>query len=147
FAGGAGLLAYVAAWLLVPREDGSSILGQPPTRNRAVTVVGVGVLLLVAIPVLIGIGSVLLPIGFLLLAGLVVWWLATGRGGGDGREILRRSLLGVGLIVLCFLVAIAGGWAAGVGGGGVVAALVIGAGGVLVLGSFVGGARWLILPA
>jgi len=147
FAGGAGLLAYAAAWLLVPREDGTSVLGQPPNRSSALTVIGGGLLLLLSIPLLLAVGGVLLPVGFLFLAGLVVWWLATGRGGGQGRDILRRGLLGVGLLILCFLLAIAGGWAAGVGGGGVVAALVIGAGAALVLGSFVGGARWLILPA
>ena len=57
-------------------------------------------------------------------------------------------VLGVALIVLCFVLAITGAWAAAAGGNGVVAGIVIAAGLALIAGAFFGSwARWLILPA
>jgi phage shock protein PspC (stress-responsive transcriptional regulator) len=152
FLGGAGILAYVAAVLLIPNEgvDG----GAPEAPRRGMAVAGV-VLLVVAICVVLpfqggwGSGWGLVPLGFVALAGLLVWRLASGqRPEGDARAVLRAMALGVALIIVCLVLAITGAWAAAAGGNGVVAGIVIAAGIVLIAGAFFGSwARWLILPA
>src|SRR3954451_17303637 len=47
FVGGAGLLAYLAALLLIPSEDSPAAAGAPAGRNRWLVIGGVIVLLLV----------------------------------------------------------------------------------------------------
>ena len=86
---------------------------------------------------------------FLGLAGLAVWWVASGEhpAASGTRDILRRAGFGVALLAVCGLLALAGAWATAAGGGAIVAAVVIVAGLWLVAGAFLGGARWLILPA
>jgi phage shock protein PspC (stress-responsive transcriptional regulator) len=152
FLGGAGLLAYLAAVLLIPNEGEG---GRPPEApNRGLAITGV-VLLVVAIGVVLpfhggwGPSWGLLPLGFLALAGLFVWRLASGqRPEGDARAVLRAMALGVALLAGCFVLAIAAAWASAAGGDGVVAGIVIAAGLALIAGAFVGSwARWLILPA
>jgi phage shock protein PspC (stress-responsive transcriptional regulator) len=152
FLGGAGLLAYLAAVLLIPKEGEE---GQPPEApNRGVAITGV-VLLVVAIGVVLpfhggwGADWGFVPLGLLALAGLFVWRLASGqRPEGDARAVLRAMALGVALIALCIVLAISGAWAAAAGGNGIVAGIVIAAGLALIAGAFFGSwARWLILPA
>ena len=83
-----------------------------------------------------------------MLAGLAVWWLVSGeRPSGSPGTVVRRAALGVGLLIGCFALSVASFFASGLGGGVVVAALVIAAGAGLVVAAFVGGARWLVLPA
>ena len=155
FLGGAGVLLYLAALLLMPEE------GQPgPTRltagdssrTQALTAIGVIVLIALALGGLAVIGVVLgwilFPLAFLVVAGLLAWWIASGeRPQGTPGEILKRAGLGVVLLLICFALALGGGWAAAVGSGAVGAALVIGAGVVLVAAAFARPARWLIMPA
>ncbi|HYP47077.1 MAG TPA: PspC domain-containing protein [Thermoleophilaceae bacterium] len=151
--GGAGVLLYVAALLLMPSEAGE---GAPSTagagRNSALVAVGVVLLLLVSGPFLLG-GGILLaglivPLAFLVAAGVVVWWLVAGEGpGGEPRDIARRAALGVGVLVLCAVVFLLGAWGAAVGGGAVVAGIVIAAGIAILAGAFMRPVRWLILPA
>jgi phage shock protein PspC (stress-responsive transcriptional regulator) len=154
FAGGAGLLLYAAAFLLVPNEGEGGEPGEAP--RRAYVIAGV-VVLVIAIGVLLpfhwgwgwGDGWSLLPLGFLALAGLVVWRFATGqRPQGSARSVLRAMALGVVLLIVCFVLAVSGAWAAADGGDTVVASIVIAAGLALIAGAFLDGrARWLILPA
>ena len=152
FLGGAGILAYLAAVLLIPNEGEA---GQPPEApKRGMAITGV-VLLVVAVCVVLpfqggwGPSWGLVPLGFLALAGLLVWRLASGqRPQGDARAVLRAMALGVALIALCIVLAITGAWAAAAGGDGIVAGIVIAAGIALIAGAFFGSwARWLILPA
>jgi phage shock protein PspC (stress-responsive transcriptional regulator) len=150
--GGAGVLAYLAAVLLIPNEGEGGRPPEAPKRGMAITG---AVLLIVAICVVLpfqggwGADWGLVPLGFLALAGLLVWRLASGqRPDGDARAILRAMALGVALIIVCLVLAITGAWAAAAGGNGVVAGIVIAAGIALIAGAFVGSwARWLILPA
>ena len=152
FVGGAGILAYLAAVLLIPNEGEG---GRPPqTPNRGLVIAGV-VLLVVAFCVVLpfrggwGPGWGLVPLGFVAIAGLLVWRLASGqRPEGDARAVLRAMALGVALIIACFALAISAAWASAAGGNGVVAGIVIAAGIALIAGAFFGSwARWLILPA
>jgi len=153
--GGAGVLLYVAALLLIPPEETAgapAAAGPTDGRNRALAIVGVVVLLLVASPFLIGGGilfaGILIPLAFLVAAGVLVWWLVSGEGpSGDAGDIARRAALGIGVLILCGIVALGGAWAAAAGGGTLVAALVIGAGVAVVAGAFYKPVRWLILPA
>jgi phage shock protein PspC (stress-responsive transcriptional regulator) len=150
--GGAGVLAYLAAVLLIPNEGEGGLPPEAPKRGMVITG---AVLLIVAICVVLpfqggwGADWGLVPLGFLALAGLLVWRLASGqRPQGDARAVLRAMALGVALIILCFVLAITGAWAAAAGGNGVVAGIVIAAGIALIAGAFFGSwARWLILPA
>jgi phage shock protein PspC (stress-responsive transcriptional regulator) len=136
FAGGAGILLYLAALLLVPNEPVDGAAPEGPRRTAAV--VG-AVFLICAIGVLLPFhggwwgGWWLVPLGLIGLAGLLVWRLASGeRRPDDPRAILRAAALGVAVLIGC----------------DIVAGIVIAAGVALVAGAFLGrGARWLILPA
>jgi phage shock protein PspC (stress-responsive transcriptional regulator) len=153
FVGGAGLLAYLAALLLVPSEDSPNAAeGAPAGRNRWLVIGGVIVLLLVTWPFLLGGGLVvaglLIPFAFLVAVGVLVWWFATGEGpSGDAGDVAKRAALGIGILLLCGLIAIGGAWAAAAGGETVVAIVVIAAGAAIIGGAFVRPVRWLVLPA
>jgi phage shock protein PspC (stress-responsive transcriptional regulator) len=152
FLGGAGLLAYLAAVLLIPKEGES---GRPPEAPSRGLVIAGAVLLVVAFCVVLpfrggwGPGWGLVPLGFIALAGLLVWRVASGqRPEGDARAVLRAMALGLALIAFCVVLAIGAAWASAAGGDGVVAGIVIAAGLALIAGAFFGSwARWLILPA
>ena len=151
FLGGAGLLAYVAAVLLIPKEGEGGQAPEAP--NRGLAIAGV-VLLVVAIGVVLpfhGVGeqaggschSASSP----LRASSSGGWLPVS-GEGDARTVLRAMALGVALLAGCFVLAIGAAWASAAGGSGIVAGIVIAAGLALIAGAFVGSwARWLILPA
>ena len=156
FAGGAGFLAYLAAWLLVPEEDTDA--AARGNTGRVATISG-AVLLVLAVCVLLpfwggpfdggAVGGFFVFLVFLGLVGLAVWWLASGEhpSAAGTRDILRRAGLGLALLAVCGLLALGGAWATAAGGGVIVAVVVIVAGLWLVAGAFIGGARWLILPA
>jgi len=148
--GGAGLIVYAAALLLVPLDDEAA--GAPTSPRDRALAIGVAVALIVA-GLIFGsfgwaLGGALVPLGFLVLTGLTVWWLVSGeRPNGSPGHVLRRAALGIGLLIACGALATASFFASGLGGGVVVAGIVIAAGAALVAAAFVGGARWLVLPA
>jgi phage shock protein PspC (stress-responsive transcriptional regulator) len=152
--GGAGVLLYLAALLLMPEEgDPAPAFGRGEDgRTKALTVLGVILLAGAAFGVLAVVGAivgwVLFPFAFLVIAGLFAWWIASGeRPAGTPADILKRSALGLGLLLICLIVAIGGAWAAAAGSGALGAAFVIAAGVVLVAAAFLRPARWLIMPA
>jgi phage shock protein PspC (stress-responsive transcriptional regulator) len=152
FIGGAGLLAYLAALLLIPSEGSPAAAGTQVGRNRWLVIAGVVVLLCVTWPFLLGGGlllaGILLPLAILVAAGVLVWWFVSGEGPGDDPgDIAKRAALGIGILILCGLIAIAGAWAAAAGGETVVAIAVIAAGVAILVGAFVRPVRWLVLPA
>jgi phage shock protein PspC (stress-responsive transcriptional regulator) len=154
FLGGAGLLLYLAALLLMPAEDsGAAVVAQGGDgRNRALVIAGVVVILLFAWPFLLGGGLIaaglLIPLAFLVGAGVLVWWLVSGEGpSGEPKDIARRAALGVGILILCGMVALAGAFAAAAGPDWLVAVVVIAAGAAIVAGAFLKPIRWLVLPA
>ncbi len=148
--GGAGLLAYIAAVLLIPAEDSA---GEPAEgRNRWLVIGGVILLLLVSWPFLLGGGLLLagigIPLALLVLAGVLVWWFVSGEGpAGDAGDVAKRALLGIAVLAVCGLIAIGGAWAAAAGGETVVAIAVIAAGVTILAGAFLRPVRWLVLPA
>ena len=145
-AGGAGVLAYLAAWVLVPEDP---VPGQAPTdRSRAATIAGAAVLALAAI-VLLGHGVFflappLIAIGVIAIVGVLLWRAAGGEHGGTAAAKVGLTLL---LVVVAALGFVAVAFGAALGGGAVIAGLVIALGGALVISSFLGGRRWLVLPA
>jgi phage shock protein PspC (stress-responsive transcriptional regulator) len=153
FVGGAGVLLYLAALLLMPSDEGSAVVQTPGQgRNRALVIVGIVVLLLVASPFLLGGGLFLagigIPLALLVGTGVLVWWLVSGEGpSGDARDVARRAALGIGVLVLCFIVFFGGIFGAAAGPDWLVPTLVIAAGGAVVAGAFLKPVRWLVLPA
>jgi phage shock protein PspC (stress-responsive transcriptional regulator) len=153
FVGGAGLLLYFAALLLVPTDDGTAVVSTGTQgRNRALVIGGVIVLLLVMWPFLIGgglfLGAVGIPLAILVATGVVVWWLVSGEGpSGDPKDIVRRAALGVGVLLLSTIVFFGGFVAAAAGPDWLLPALVLGAGAAILAGAFMKPVRWLVPPA
>jgi phage shock protein PspC (stress-responsive transcriptional regulator) len=149
--GGIGLVLYAAAMLLVP-EDGQPS-APPGGRERARTIALAATIGVLGLAVggfgFFGHGTgFLFPVAALGLLGLgVSWWIYGERPAGGARKILRRAGIGVGVLVGCAVLAVASFLASGLGGGAVVAGLVILSGAGLVTAAFAGGARWLVLPA
>jgi phage shock protein PspC (stress-responsive transcriptional regulator) len=150
FVGGAGVIAYVAALLLVPVDESEPAAPSRP-RDRVVAVGIVAALVLACIvfgSVGLSAGAWLFPAAVLALAGLAVYWLASGeRPAGGAGDLARRAALGLALLAACGVLAAGSFLASGLGGGVVVAGLVVAAGAGLVIAAFAGGARWLVLPA
>ncbi len=153
FAGGTGLLAYLAALLLIPADDSpNAVEGAPAGRSRWLVIGAVVLLLCVTSPFLIGGGlllaGLLIPLAFLVAAGVLVWWFVSGEGpAGEAGDVAKRAALGIGILFVCGLIAVGGAWAAAAGGGTVVAIVVIAAGVAILAGAFIRPVRWLVLPA
>src|SRR3954447_9006673 len=139
-AGGAGFIAYVAAWLLVPADIPSAEL---PHRNRLLTYAGAAILVVAALISLghgiFAVGPPLVGLGLIALLGVALW-RATEDRGGDGAAVLRRALLGVGLIILAGVAFVAVILGAAAGSGAMIAGVVITLGAGLILTAFTGGA-------
>jgi phage shock protein PspC (stress-responsive transcriptional regulator)/predicted membrane protein len=149
FAGGVGVLAYIGLLVFVPADDNAKLFGE----RRGANVIGVGVLLVLALivlgPPVLFIGPALLPIAFLVGIGVLLWRAAGGSlpSGGDPGRIIARGALAL-LIGIAAVGAFLGVFVlAATGGGVVLAALAVVAGVMLIAAAFVGGARWLIVPA
>lgn len=156
FFGGAGALLYLAAVLLVPNEDDAVTvdLTKGGQRERSSLLVALGVIALVCVfgvivgPIALAASAVVVPLLFLMILGLGIAWLVTGRRPDrEPASIVRAVLLGLGLLTLTFALAAASFWGAGIGGDTVVAGAVIAAGVGMVVAAFFRPARWLVLPA
>jgi phage shock protein PspC (stress-responsive transcriptional regulator) len=158
FVGGFAIVAYIAALLLVPEDDGSGqpVAGKP---GRLSTIVGAVVIVLAGVALLdghwgVGFGSIF---GALVPTVLIVTILAIAgqrllAGRGEARPAAAR--IAGAVLVLCAilagaLVAAAGAAVATAAGGGVaVAAVVIALGVAMIALSFRDHrARWLAIPA
>jgi phage shock protein PspC (stress-responsive transcriptional regulator) len=153
FVGGAGLLLYLAALLLMPTDEGAApVAASGEGRNRILVIVGVGALLLLVWPFLLGGGLLLagvgIPLALLVGTGVLVWWLVSGEGpSGDAREVAKRAALGIGVLVLCCILFAGGAIAAAAGPDWIVPVLVIVAGAAVLAGAFMKPIRWLVPPA
>jgi phage shock protein PspC (stress-responsive transcriptional regulator) len=153
FVGGAGLLLYLAALLLMPSDEGAApVAPSGEGRNRVLVIVAVGALLLVAWPFLLGGGLLLagigIPLALLVGTGVLVWWLVSGEGpSGDAGDVARRALLGIGVLILCCILFFGGAFAAAAGPDWLVPAIVLAAGAAVLAGAFMKPVRWLVPPA
>lgn len=153
--GGAGALLYLAMALLVPVDDqvpGGAGPAKATQQNRGLVVLGVIVLVVVVGPLLfipaLFAGGVVVPLAVLILLGLGVAWLVTGkRPERNATALTKATILGLGFLALLGVLAVAGFWGAGLGGETLVAIVVILCGVALLAGAFVKPVRWLILPA
>ncbi len=148
--GGAGILAYLAALLLIPAEDSTE--DAPAGRNRWLVIGGLIVLLCISFPFLLGggllVAGLAIPFAVLVATGVLVWWFVSGEGpAGDAGEVAKRAALGLGILFVCGVIAVGGAWAAAAGGETVVAITVILAGLAILAGAFMRPVRWLVLPA
>ncbi|HWM12769.1 MAG TPA: PspC domain-containing protein, partial [Solirubrobacteraceae bacterium] len=147
FAGGFGVLAYLLLLAFMP-ADGS----EKPGGTSKVAAVAGAVVLGVALVTFLGtpfffFGPGLLVLGVVGLAGVLLWRALGGDPGGDPARTVTRVVLATLLAVAVAGAALGVGLAAALGGGVVIASLAVVTGLVLVGTAFVGGARWLIVPA
>ena len=146
FAGGLGILAYLLCLAFVPTDDPDA----PPLKWGLARTVGAGLLAVAALAIVVPdwFWGPLVPL--LLVAGAVVYLLVRmlrDDGASHAGHVAARIAIGIVLVALAaggFVAAAAG---SALGGGIVVAGLVIACGVGLVGGAFRGGARWLIVPA
>jgi phage shock protein PspC (stress-responsive transcriptional regulator) len=158
FVGGAAIVAYLAALLLVPEDDGAGrpVDGRP---SRVATIAGACLIVLAGIALLDGswglhfgwaLGS-LVPLTVLAILIALAGQRLLRRRGEDQPTIARivgAGLLLCGLLVAAGLLAIGAGWATASGGGTAVAIVVIALGVAMVGLSFrTSRARWLVVPA
>jgi phage shock protein PspC (stress-responsive transcriptional regulator) len=147
FIGAAGLIAYLGLLAFVPSDGEQKTSGA----SKAVAVAGAVVLGCVLVtflsPPLFFFGPGLLVLGLIGLAGVLLWRALGGSVNGDPARTVGRialaALIGVGVAGAALGV----GLAAALGGGVVIASLAVVAGLALIGTAFVGGARWLIVPA
>jgi phage shock protein PspC (stress-responsive transcriptional regulator) len=147
FAGGFGVLAYLLLLAFVP-SDGEE---KPGGTSKAAAVAG-AVVLGVALITFLGtpfffFGPGLLVIAILGLGAYLLWRVLGGETTGDPARTAGRFFLAVLLAVAVAGAALGVGIAAALGGGVVIASLAVASGLVLVATAFVGGTRWLIVPA
>jgi phage shock protein PspC (stress-responsive transcriptional regulator) len=145
FVGGAGIVAYLALLAFVPADD-----AEPAGRgNRTTTVLATAALAVAAI-IFLGPPVFVLGPGLLVLAliAVAVVLVMRGLGGGDdpGRAV-GRVVVAVLLVIAAAGAALGVAFVAALGGGVVIGILTIVTGLALVAAAFLGGARWLIVPA
>jgi phage shock protein PspC (stress-responsive transcriptional regulator) len=146
FAGGIGILAYLACLAFIPTDDPAA----PPMRWGIARIVGVGLLAVAGIAILTPDWLWGPELTILFAAGVILYLLirvVRDDGASHLSAIAARIAVGVVLIALSvggFAAAAAG---SALGGGIAIAGLIIACGIGLVGGAFRGGARWLIAPA
>jgi phage shock protein PspC (stress-responsive transcriptional regulator) len=147
FAGGFGVLAYLLLLAFMP-ADGAD---KPGGTSKAAAIAG-AVVLGVALVTFLGtpfffFGPGLLVIGLVGLAGVLLWRALDGGAGDDPARAVGRIFLAFLLAIAVAGAALGVGIVAALGGGVVIASLAVVTGLVLIGTAFVGGARWLIVPA
>jgi phage shock protein PspC (stress-responsive transcriptional regulator) len=147
FVGAVGVLAYLILLAFVPSDGSERTSG----KSKGVAVAGAVVLgcLLVAFlsPPLFVFGPGLLVLGLIGLAGVLLWRALGGRVSDDPARTIGRIALAALIGVAALGAAVGVGLAAALGGGVVIAILAVVTGLALIGTAFVGGARWLIVPA
>jgi phage shock protein PspC (stress-responsive transcriptional regulator) len=146
FAGGLGVLAYLAFLVLLPSDDPAA----EPLQWGLWRTLGAGLLAVAAIAILVPHWLWGPELGILLIAGVILYVLirvVRDDGASHISGMAARIAIGIVLVAVSvggFVAAAAG---SALGGGIAVAGLVIACGVGLVGGAFRGGARWLIGPA
>jgi phage shock protein PspC (stress-responsive transcriptional regulator) len=146
FAGGLGIVAYLLCLLFVPTDDPTAA----PVKWGLARTIGAGLLAVAALAILIPDWVWGPAVPLLAVSGAIVYLLIRMvRDGGGSHASRVAARIAIGIVLLALAVGGFVGAAAGsaLGGGIVVAGLVIACGVGLVGGAFRGGARWLIVPA
>ncbi len=154
FFGGTGVIAYLAALVFVPADDGT---GQPAPRGdgwrRVATIGGAIVIGIAALAIPDGPtwwwGGAVIPLAIIAVLGYFAWQLYTEREKrppGTRRTALVLVLVVVGCVAAC-VAFFAAAWVAAAGGGEFVAAVVIVLGAAAIVAGLRGRSRWLAVPA
>jgi phage shock protein PspC (stress-responsive transcriptional regulator)/predicted membrane protein len=145
--GGSGLALYVILWIVLPAEDGAAALRSDSSTGRKVALAALLVVAIVSLPFagpgFVVLGPALLVMAVVAAVGVLLWRAV----GGEGDTSLVRAAWLVLAVAGALLLGAGAGVAAAFGGGTIVAVVVIAAGAALVVGGFLGGARWLVIPA
>ena len=146
FAGGFGVLAYVAAWLFVPDDETGETAA---STSKAAAFLGIAVLIAAIAALTDGdflffSGPGIFVVLIAALLGYAIWKSVSPRSGGS---VLGRLVL-VTVIGIAALSAMAGVTVfAALGGDTLIASLIIVAGLFVVAGAASGRMRWLLVPA
>jgi phage shock protein PspC (stress-responsive transcriptional regulator) len=145
FAGGIGIVAYLLCLLFVPSDDPAA----PPVQWGLARTLGAGLLTVAALAILLPDWAWGPAVPLLAIAGAIVYLLIrmVRDDGGTNARVAARIAIGIVLVALAVGGLIGAAAGSALGGGVVVAGLVIACGVGLVGGAFRGGARWLIVPA
>lgn len=146
FAGGIGIVAYLLCLLFVPSDDPSA----PPVKWGLARTLGAGLLAVAALAILLPDWAWGPAVPLLAIAGAIVYLLIRmlrDDGGTHAGRVAARIAIGIVLVALAAGGLIGAAAGSALGGGIIVAGLVIACGVGLVGGAFRGGARWLIVPA
>jgi phage shock protein PspC (stress-responsive transcriptional regulator) len=142
FAGGLGILAYLACLLFIPSDD-------PNAQQRwgVARIIGAGLLVIAAIFVLTPDWMEGPWLFLLIIVGLIAYLLIRVAREGGAAGIAARIAIGVVLVALAVGGFVAAAVGSSLGGGIIIGGLIIACGIGLAGGAFRGGARWLIAPA
>ena len=154
FFGGTGVIAYLAAVVFAPADDGS---GRPAPRGdgwqRLAMIGGAIALCVAALAIVDGpawwFGGAVIPLAILAALGYFAWQLVNDRDRrppGTRRTALVLVLVAIGCIAAC-IAFVAAVWVSAAGGGEYVAAAVIVLGAAAVVAGLRGRSRWLVVPA
>ena len=150
FFGGFGAIAYVALALFLPDESGEPLV-KSSRWGLVAAIVLIGLFLVPAIGWGFWDGGgpwfglwLIVPLAVALGAYAIV--RDRGEPATAGRIVAAVFIAGAAVCGFCLLVGLAG-IATGFGHGAIIAAIVIAAGILVTVGAFVGGLRWLIIPA
>jgi phage shock protein PspC (stress-responsive transcriptional regulator) len=146
--GGVGLVAYLALWLFLPRDDGEPSVME--NRSKATSVIAMILLACLAVSLLgppsFLLGPGLLALGIVGVLGVLFYRALGGGRGDDPARMIARATLALLALVAALGAATGIGFIAALGGGTAVAILAVVAGLGLVAAGLLGGPRWLILP-
>jgi phage shock protein PspC (stress-responsive transcriptional regulator) len=147
FFGGSGLALYALLWLVLPPDGGPNPIGPEGSPARKVVLVGLIVVLAVSFgltgPGIFVAAPAVLFVAVLVAIGVLVWHAV----GGEGNPSLTRAAWLVLAVAGALALGLAAGVAAAFGAGTAMAILVVVTGVGLIAGGFLGGARWLVVPA
>ena len=146
FAGGLGIVAYLAGLAFMPSDDPAA----PPLGWGLARTVGAGLLIAAGLAILLPdwVWGPAVPV--MIIGGIVVYLLLRvlrEQGTSGSARVVLKIAIGIALLALAaggFVAAAAG---AALGGGVAVSGLIIACGVGMVAGAFRGGARWLAAPA
>lgn len=150
--GGAGLLAYLAALVLVPAEDPAHPGSPSPERRAPGTItalIGVALLGLAIVSVFDGwwFGGAIIPLAVIAAVAFAASRTLRGDVAPTAARVTGYVLLGIAGVCGAGAAFVGSAWASAIGGGEIVAGFVIALGVIAAGSAFLRPARWLAIPA